>query len=43
MEIKVPVYDGDKLADDFRMGSFLLKGTTSSWTLTVTDKRVEVR
>lgn len=46
--IQVPVdkeyYDsikvGDTIADDFRMGSLVLKGSYGSWNITVEDKEI---
>lgn len=34
---------GDQLMKSFRVGSFLTEGTTSSWSLTIADKRKEPR
>ncbi len=31
---------GDDIADNFRVGSFIMNGTFSNWNLTVIDKRI---
>lgn len=49
MSIQIPVdkeyYDsievGDVIADDFRMGSFIFKGSFGNWDITVEDKCVQ--
>lgn len=49
ISIQVPVdkeyYDsikvGDTIADDFRMGSFIFKGSFGSWDVTVEDKSIQ--
>ena len=47
--VQIPVdkefYDsvkiGDTIADNFRMGSLILKGSFGSWKITVKDKSVQ--
>lgn len=49
ISIQIPVdkeyYDsikvGDTIADDFRMGSFIFKGSFGSWDVTVEDKCIQ--
>lgn len=49
ISIQIPVdkeyYDsveiGDTIADDFRMGSLIFKGSFGNWNITVEDKRVQ--
>lgn len=49
ISIQIPVdkeyYDsvevGDTIADDFRMGSFIFKGSFGTWDITVEDKSVQ--
>lgn len=49
ISIQIPVdkeyYDsvevGDTIADDFRMGSFIFKGSFGSWDITVEDKDIQ--
>lgn len=49
ISIQIPVdkeyYDsikvGDTIADDFRMGSLVTKGSFSSWDITVEDKEIQ--
>lgn len=49
ISIQIPVdkeyYDsvevGDTIADDFRMGSFIFKGSFGSWDITVEDKSIQ--
>lgn len=49
ISIQIPVdkeyYDsveiGDTIADDFRMGSFIFKGSFGSWDITIEDKFVQ--
>lgn len=49
ISIQIPVdkeyYDsvnvGDTIADDFRMGSFIMKGSFGNWNVTVEDKEIQ--
>jgi len=49
ISIQIPVdkeyYDsveiGETIADDFRMGSFVFKGSFGSWDITVEDKSIQ--